>query len=67
MRAAEVVSEQVQAVPASMLDGTRLVGIVTVTDLLRLGRGIDRPARPQRRRANHRVAHRKSRGAFGVW
>ena len=46
----------------------RLVGIVTVSDLLGLlGGGIDRPARPDRRGLHHRVPHRKQRGAFGVW
>ena len=49
-------------------DGRRLVGIVTVSDLLDLlGRGVDRPARPDRRTLSHRVPHRKTHGAFGVW
>jgi hypothetical protein len=40
------------------------VGIVTLSDLLDLlGRGIDRPAKPARRIATHRVPHRKRRMA----
>ena len=51
-----------------VVDGKRLVGIVTVTDLLELlGRGIDRPAQPSRHGLHHRVPHRKQKGAFGVW
>lgn len=51
-----------------VVDGKRLVGIVTVSDLLDLlGRGVDRPAPPQRRGLHHRVPHRKVKGAFGVW
>jgi acetoin utilization protein AcuB len=51
-----------------IMDGRRLVGIVTVSDLLELlGRGIDRPARASRQSQHHRVGHRKSHGAAGVW
>ena len=51
-----------------VLDGKRLAGIVTVSDLLQiLGRGVARPARPERRGLHHRVPHRKHKGAFGVW
>jgi acetoin utilization protein AcuB len=51
-----------------VVDGERLIGIVTVSDLLEiLGRGIDRPATPQRRGLHHRVPHRKAKGAYGVW
>jgi CBS domain-containing protein len=51
-----------------VVDGSRLVGIVTVSDLLEvLGRGVARPARPQRRGLHHRVAHRKTKGGFGIW
>jgi acetoin utilization protein AcuB len=51
-----------------VVDGTRLVGIVTVSDLLELlGRGVARPSRPSRRGLHHRVPHRKGRGAFGLW
>jgi CBS domain-containing protein len=51
-----------------VVDGKRLVGIVTISDLLRaLGRGIDRPAKPARRIIAHRVAHRKTHRAGGSW
>jgi acetoin utilization protein AcuB len=51
-----------------VVDGRRLVGIVTVADLLEvLGRGADRPARPPRHGLHHRVPHRKQKGAFGFW
>jgi acetoin utilization protein AcuB len=51
-----------------VIDGKRLVGIVTVSDLLELlGRGVDRPAPPPRRGLHHRVPHRKMKAAFGVW
>ena len=51
-----------------VVDGERLVGIVTVSDLLEaLGRGIDRPAKEMRRMATHRVPHRKQRRAGGAW
>lgn len=47
-----------------VVDRSRLVGIVTLSDLLDLlGRGIDRPAKPARRIATHRVPHRKRRMA----
>lgn len=51
-----------------VIDGKRLVGIVTAADLLELlGRGIDRPAKPSRHGLHHRAPHRKGKGAFGVW
>jgi acetoin utilization protein AcuB len=53
-----------------VVDGKRLVGIVTTSDLLRLlGGGTDRPARPSRRAALHyRVPHKKrSDGGSGRW
>jgi CBS domain-containing protein len=51
-----------------VVDGRRLVGIVTVSDLLALlGRGVDRPARPERHALHYRVPHRKGKGSFGVW
>jgi CBS domain-containing protein len=51
-----------------VVEGKRLVGIVTVSDLLELlRRGVARPARPPRHGLHHRVAHRKRKGAFGVW
>jgi len=46
----------------------RLVGIVTVSDLLELlGRGVDRAAKPERPLATHRAPHRKRHRAYGVW
>ena len=51
-----------------VVDGRRLVGIVTVSDLLEArGRGIERPAKPARRMATHRVAHRKPRCTAAAW
>jgi CBS domain-containing protein len=51
-------------------DRGRVVGIVTVADLLDLlGRGIDRPAPPGRRwTLKHRTPHRRGRrAATGMW
>ena len=47
----------------------RVVGIVTVADLLELlGRGSDRPVTPARRwTLKHRSPHRKRNAATGVW
>jgi acetoin utilization protein AcuB len=47
----------------------RPVGIVTTSDLLELvGRGLDRGADTSTRRPlSHRVPHRKTNEAFGVW
>ncbi len=51
-----------------VVDGRRLVGIVTVSDLLEaLGRGIDRPAKGTRPMATHRVPHRKQSRAGRAW
>jgi acetoin utilization protein AcuB len=51
-----------------VVDRTRVVGIVTVSDLLEvLGRGVERPARPARRGLHHRAPHRKRNRAFGAW
>lgn len=51
-----------------VMDGERLIGIVTLSDLLRmLGRGIDRPVKPRRPVATHRVPHRKQDRARGSW
>src|SRR3990172_8443400 len=53
---------------APVVEGKRLVGIVAVSDLLRLlGRGIDRPAKPSRSKATPRVPHRKGHRAGGSW
>ena len=49
-------------------DSDHLVGIVTTSDLLQLlGKGIDRPARSVRHTMNHKVPHRKVRGARRAW
>jgi CBS domain-containing protein len=51
-----------------VVDGKRLVGIVTVSDLLEaLGRGIDRPVKGMRPMATHRVPHRKQSRAGRAW
>lgn len=51
-----------------VVDRGRLVGIVTLADLLQvMGRGVDRPAKPARRMATHRVAHRKHHAHAGSW
>ena len=49
-------------------DHGRVVGIVTVSDLLSLlGRGLDRPTSATRRTLKFRTPHRKQRGAARVW
>ena len=49
-------------------DGARIVGIITVADLLELiGRGIDRPVAATRPTIHHRAPHRKRHRAAGVW
>ena len=51
-----------------IVDRGRLVGVVTVSDLLEvLGRGIDRPAQPARPSATHRAPHRKQTRASRAW
>ena len=47
----------------------RVVGVITVSDLLDLvGRGLDRGAGQTRRpMLHHRVPHRKSKGAVAAW
>jgi acetoin utilization protein AcuB len=51
-----------------IVDRERLVGIVTVSDLLEaLGRGIDRPVKPARPIATHRAPHRRQRHPGGAW
>jgi CBS domain-containing protein len=50
-----------------IVDRQRLVGIVTVSDLLEaLGRGIDRPGKQARHLATHRAPHRKQRRPGGA-
>jgi acetoin utilization protein AcuB len=51
-----------------VVDKGRLVGIVTLFDLLQLlGRGVDRPAKSNRPSATHRVAHRNRGRAQAAW
>jgi acetoin utilization protein AcuB len=52
-----------------VVESGRIVGIVTVSDLLELvGRGIDRGALTTKRwTLKHRAPHRKSRSASTVW
>ena len=51
-----------------VVDRGRLVGIVTVSDLLELlGRGVERPRKPSRRTATHRVPHRKDERTRAAW
>ncbi|MFI5179643.1 MAG: CBS domain-containing protein [Vicinamibacterales bacterium] len=51
-----------------VVDGDRMVGVVTVADLLGLlGRGIDRPEAAERRGLNHRAPHRKSHVSTNKW
>jgi acetoin utilization protein AcuB len=51
-----------------VVEGKKVIGIVTVSDLLEaLGRGIDRPVSGERRMATHRVPHRKIRRAPMAW
>ena len=46
----------------------RLMGIVTVTDLLDLlGRGLDRSTQPERASLHYRVPHRKQRRFSAAW
>jgi CBS domain-containing protein len=52
-----------------VVEGKRVVGIITTADLLALlGRGIERPAATTKRwTLRHRVPHRPQTGATGVW
>jgi acetoin utilization protein AcuB len=52
-----------------VVDAGRVIGIVTVSDLLELvGRGLDRGATTAKRRTlSHRVPHRKSKGVVAAW
>ena len=48
--------------------GSRLVGIVTTSDLLdAVGGGVDRPSRQSRRTLNFKTPHRRKHPATGVW
>jgi acetoin utilization protein AcuB len=51
-----------------VVDRGRLVGILTLSDLLELlGRGIERPVKPTRPIATHRVPHRKTARGRAAW
>jgi CBS domain-containing protein len=51
-----------------VIDRQRLVGVVTIADILNLvGGGVDRPNHEKRAALHHRVAHRRSRAATGRW
>jgi acetoin utilization protein AcuB len=51
-----------------VIERDRLIGVVTVTDLLALlGRGVERPDHETRAALHHRVAHRKAIGSTGRW
>ncbi len=48
--------------------GTRLVGIVTTSDLLSVvGGGAERPSRQDRHTLNYKAPHRRHRADTGVW
>lgn len=52
-----------------VMNGARIVGIITIADLLELiGRGVERPSTESRRwTINHRAPHRKRHQAAGAW
>lgn len=51
-----------------VIEDKRLVGVVTVIDVLNvIGGGADRPAHNARAALHHRVAHRKAAAATGRW
>jgi len=51
-----------------VIDRQRLVGVVTIADILDVvGGGVDRPSHEKRAALHHRVAHRRSRAATGRW
>ena len=51
-----------------VIEGERLRGVVTVTDLLALlGHGVERPDHETRAALHHRVAHRKALAGTGRW
>lgn len=52
----------------AVMDGGRLVGVVTIADLLKVvGGGVDRPQQPARPAVNHKVPHRKASVGAGRW
>jgi acetoin utilization protein AcuB len=51
-----------------VIERGKLVGVVTVTDMLEvMGKGGDRPAHNARASLHHRVPHKKVRTATGRW
>jgi CBS domain-containing protein len=49
-------------------DGTKLVGVITTSDLLNVvGHGNDERPRPERRNLSHRVPHKKQQAGTGLW
>ncbi|HYM23927.1 MAG TPA: CBS domain-containing protein [Vicinamibacterales bacterium] len=59
-------SRHVDCLP--VVDRERLVGIVTLDDLLAvIGGGADRPSHQKRAALHHRVAHKKAMAATGRW
>ena len=51
-----------------VMERGRLVGVVTVADILRIvGKGVDRPGRESRAATHYRVAHRRATAATGRW
>jgi CBS domain-containing protein len=51
-----------------VIERDRLIGVVTVADLLALlGRGVERPDHETRAALHHRVAHRKTAAGAGHW
>jgi acetoin utilization protein AcuB len=51
-----------------VMEGDKLVGVVTTADLLEvIGAGGDRRPKVERRALSHRVPHKKQHRATGVW
>jgi len=51
-----------------VIERDRLMGVVTVTDLLALlGHGVERPDHETRAALHHRVAHRRAATSSGLW
>lgn len=51
-----------------VIDRDKLVGVVTMADLLQLlGRGVDRPGREDRAALHYRVPHKKAAAGTGRW
>jgi len=51
-----------------VIERDRLLGVITVTDLLALlGHGVERPDHETRAALHHRVAHRRAATGSGLW